>query len=286
MKLYVSGILFSLLFSVAAKPGESYVLTGREKSIFEIFQADLKAYRHLYEGEDINTYYRAFKSINNLGERKLKPGEELIFPDTEMSKKIREAEIAKAAKAAEDATAPKEPAPEPDAQSPATTGSPEAERARAEAQQKKARHEAIHYYQHTLLPHWMFDYKRNMAANIEKGNINALVDQAHRRVDEHFAKSIVLHASQDKKIYVLEFEKPEYRGQYFFFAIKKEESGRLYLYSLEQGISLFGVGDASVLFEWRSGEDFSDLGGRDYNDLSSFLQELEAGRPEPSDDEA
>lgn len=55
MKLYVSGILFSLLFSVAAKPGESYVLTGREKSIFEIFQADLKAYRHLYEGEDINT---------------------------------------------------------------------------------------------------------------------------------------------------------------------------------------------------------------------------------------
>ena len=154
-----------------------------------------------------------------------------------------------------------------------------------QAEQKRVRHLAIHYFQHTLLPHLMYDYNRNIVENIEQGNIDALISQAHEKVDEKFSEALVLHAYPDQKTYFLEFEKPKKGGEYFFFAIKRNESGRPRFYSLEQGISFFGTGNESVLCEWRSGREFSHLGGRDYKDLSSFLKELEVGQDVRSENE-
>jgi hypothetical protein len=313
MKLIITGLLFSLLFSAGAKPGEIYILTGREKSVFGMFQTDLKAYPALYKDTDINKYYQEFLTVNNLGERKLQLGEEITFPDTAISKKLREAEAAKAARTARTERTEKAAKTQrtrratrtPSAGTgtstlfgsdrPSTTwvtdpeveissGETEEERAeakkaRAEAQKKTARHEAIYYYQHYLLPSLLYDDNRNLIEFLEKGNIDELVAQAQAKVDEPFAKALVLHAYPEKGIYVLEFEPPKKGGDYFFVALKKGASGRFNIYALERGISFFGVGDKGVLSEWGPAGDLSDLGGRNYNDLSSLLQELEAGRP-------
>ncbi len=65
-----------------------------------------------------------------------------------------------------------------------------------------------------------------------------------------------------------------------FSLLVSTEAGRgVYLYSLEKGISFFGAGDESVLFEWRSGWGSSELGGRTYTDLAGFMSEIEKGRP-------
>lgn len=312
MKLSILSITFSLLLSAAAKPGEPYTLTGRESSVFGIFQADLKAYPELYADEDVNVYYEAFKSLNNLGERKLQLGEELMFPDTAISKKIREAKEAEAAREAAreaaqaEAAAARERAKE--APAPATTtpktdysgqvslfgsdrpssrtsGYLQADRERAETARKNARHEAIRHFQQTLLPNWMFDFTLNIVQNIENGDIETLTEQAQEKVDEPFSKALVLHTYPEQQAYVLQFEQPEKVGEYFFFAIKKEESGRLRFYSLERGITFFGTGDLSVLHEWQSARDYSDLGGRSYSDLPSFLKELKNGPSEASEAE-
>lgn len=318
MKLSILGIIFSLILSAAAKPGEPYILTGREKSIFAIFQADLKAYPELYADEDINSYYEAFKTLNNLGERKLKLGEELRFPDTALSKKIREAEAAEAARAAEEAAeeaaaakaaleaaeararAKENPEATPaappetessgeitlfgsDKRSAFRQNSPKTATVRTEAELGEDRHEAIHYFQHTMLPFYLYDHNRSIVEDIENNDIKTLTEQAQEKVDERFAKALVLHAYPEKKTYVLQFEKPAKAGEYFFFAIKREESGRLGFFSLEQGISFFGTGNVSTLHEWLSGRDFSDLGGRDYKDLPSFLKELASGPAKASD---
>ncbi|MDF7807186.1 hypothetical protein P4E94_07040 [Pontiellaceae bacterium B12219] len=66
MKFKILAVSASLLFSAVAKPGEPYVLTGRESSIFGIFQADMKAYPELYNGVDVNECFQAFKTLNNL----------------------------------------------------------------------------------------------------------------------------------------------------------------------------------------------------------------------------
>ena len=293
--------MFFLLLSAAAKPGEPYVLTGREKSIFSIYQADMKAYPELYEDEDINEYYAEFKTLNNLNGRKLVRGEKLMFPHTGKSKKIQEDEKAKAALAAEGADvaaakarAKKAAAANPEKPEKQVTlfGSysrsrpgvtnPEAERERAEALRKNARQQSVYYFQHILLPHWL---NSHCYALLEKGSVDALAAIARARVDEDFAESLVLHRYPDKSIYILEFEKPKNVSEYFFVAIKPEKSGGPYFYALEKGISFFGTGDVSVLFEWRSGGNISNLGGRKYKDLPGFLQELEAGRPMSSDDE-
>jgi hypothetical protein len=289
-------IIFSLLFSAAAKPGEPYVLTGREKSIFSIYQADMKAYRELYEGEDINEYYEEFKTLNNLLDgRMLKRGEELMFPHTRKSKEIEEAEEAKAVRAAEEAEAAaarkqareaaaanhEKPEEQPslfgsDSRSRPGATNPEAERKRAEALRKDARRKSVYNFQHTLLPDWMCNHSNEI---LEKGNIEALVTIAREKVDEGFAGSLVLHRYPDQSIYILEFEKPKNVSEYFFVAINTRESGGPYFYGLEKGISFFGTGEESVLFEWRPRGHVSKLGGRNYEDLSSFLQELEKGRP-------
>jgi len=302
MNIYPSGIIvFSLLFSAAAKPGEPYVLTGREKSILSIYQADMKAYRELYEDEDINEYYKEFKTLNNLLDgRKLNQGEELMFPHTKKSKEIEEAEEAKAARAAksaETAAARKQARGAPaanydkqgeqlslfgsDSPSRPRATHPEDERKRAEALRKDARQKSVYYFQHTFLPDWIYSHSNEI---LEKGNVDVLVTNAREKVDEDFAESLILHRYPDKSIYILEFEKPENVNEYFFVAIKMRESGGSYFYTLEKGISFFGAGEVSVLFEWRSRRNVSKLGGRNYKDLSSFLQELEKGRPVNSGD--
>ncbi|MDH3982477.1 MAG: hypothetical protein OES84_06180, partial [Kiritimatiellaceae bacterium] len=197
-----------------------------------------------------------------------------------------EAEAAARARAKEAAaTNPKEPEKqlslfESDSPSQPKDINPEAERERAEARRKITRQKSVSYFQRTVLPRWM----RNQSSEIfGEGNIDGLVAIAQEKVDEDFAESLVLHRYPAKNIYILEFEKPQKVGEYFFVAIKTEERGEPHFYSLEKGISFFGTGDVSVLFEWRSGESISNLGGRKYKDLPRFLQEIETGRPLHSD---
>lgn len=289
MKVYLSGlVIFSCLFSAVAKPGEPYALTGREKSIFSIYQSDMKAFPELYEGVDINAYYEEFKTLNNLGDRKLQLGEELMFPHTKKSKKILADERAKAARAVKDAeaAAARALAKETAAENPEVSGEElslfgsdtrsRPGRISSEAARKSARQMAVYDFQHTFLPQWV---RIQGSALLETGSVDGLITRAKAKVDEDFAASLALHRYPDKNMCILEFEKPQNVSGCFFVAIKAEESGRLYFYALEKGISFFGAGDESVFFEWRFGGDVANLGGRDYNDLSGFLRELEAGRP-------
>lgn len=303
MNFYLSGIfVFSLMVSAMAKPGEIYVLTGHEKSIFGIFQADLKAYPELYKGEDFTAYYSNFKTVNNLDERKLTKGEELIFPHTAKSKEILQAEKEKAAikvNEAEGAVAEAwrpeaAAAPEKQDEGMSLFGydkprsrsrfiDPEEERVRAEAARRKARHQAVHYYQHTLLPRLLQQNYPAVLNSIEQGNIEELVSLARNEVDEPFSKALVLHRYPEKEIYILEFEQPNNVKDCFFLGIKKEASGLPGMYLLEKGSSLSDTGNASVLFKRKSDGAFTKLGDRKYSDLSSFLQEIDAGRPVNSD---
>jgi len=296
MNIYISGIIvFSLALSAVAKPGEPYTLTGREKSIFSIYQADMKAYPELYEGEDINAYYKAFKALNNLDGRKLKLGEELIFPHTEKSAAIEEEEIEKAAaeKARAEAAAARARAKEVAANTPQAEenddlslfgsdrrSSPANEIARAEAAKKRARQNAVYTFQHALLPDWICDPALDILENIEKGNVEPLTEKALEKVDAQFAGALTLHRYPDKGIYILGFENPDKVHNCFFVAIKKKESAPPTLYFLEKGISFFGTGDVSVLIKHVPGWTSPNLGGRSYADLTSFLQEIEAGPTE------
>lgn len=303
MNSYLLGIfVFSLLLSATAKPGETYVLTGREKSIFSIFQADLKAYPELYKDEDFTAYYSNFKTLNNLDERKLKKGEELMFPHTGKSKEILEAEKEKAARKVKEAEGAVAGAQRPEAavaprkqdegmslfgydtpRSRSRFIDPEEELLRAEAARKRARHQAVHYYQHTLLPRLLQQNYPAVLNSIEQGTIEELVSLARKKVDEPFSKALVLHRYPEKEIYILEFEQPNNVRDCFFLGIKKEANGLPGIYMLEKGISFFGTGNISVLFKRKLGGAFTKLGDRKYNDLSSFLQEIEVGQSASSD---
>jgi hypothetical protein len=281
MKPLISGLLlFCSLLSAIGKPGESYVLTGREKSIFGIFQADMKAYPELYEGEDINAYYTEFKAVNDLDSgRKLSKGEELQFPHTQKSRELLEAERM-AAERRERAKQAGAPNPEADgvsvfgADQPSTT-TPPAVQISEEERRRNARKKAVHNFQHRLLPRWVHD---NGLHILDDGGIDPLLATARQMVDEQYAEAIVVHRYPEKGIFIIEFEEPQQTTGIFYFAIKKEAGDTPGFYALEKGLSFFGAGEASVLTEWESGWDASKLGGRDYTDLAGFLNELQGDR--------
>lgn len=250
----------------------------------------MKAHPELYKGEDINAYYQEFKALNSLEGRKLKLGEELMFPHTAKSKELADAEAVKEQKKKaraerklrqEAAALNAEPAESSDSELSlfgSDTRSSAASQARAKAQRENARYNTMYHFQRTLLPLWLCDPGNPIGAHIENGNIDALREKSFEQVDQQFSDALVLHPYPDKGIYVLEFEEPKKMEGLFFLAIKREESGKTYIYALERGLSVFGAGDASIFSKYKSDGEFSDLGGRQYMDLTSFLQEIETIR--------
>lgn len=295
MKIYGPGaILFCLLFSAVAKPGEPYVLTGREKSIFGIYQADMKAFPELYAGENVNEYYMEFKALNNLGERKLQRGEELLFPHTEKSQMILDQKTEEANRwagevAAENTRLHAEEPPDDseelslfgsDTRARPPRRSAAEEKAREESRQKDARKLAVNYFQHQSLLKWL--ETQSDAVDVA-GGLDGLIEIARGTVDAAFAEALVLHAYPDKNIHILAFEEPDLVGEYFFVALKKEENGPRTFYALEKGLRFFGTGDEAILNELGTDGYVNNLGGRTYTDLLSFVQEIEVG---PSGSEA
>ena len=90
MKKLIAGlvVLFST-FNILAEPGGTYTLTGNEKGLSEIIKADMEKYPNLYKGESLNSYISKFKKENQIGKRKLSPGDVLRFPETMASIKAK-----------------------------------------------------------------------------------------------------------------------------------------------------------------------------------------------------
>lgn len=271
--------------SVSAEPGGSYTLTGREKSIFGIFQADMKAYPELYKGADVNACYAAFKTLNDLdGGRKLQRGETLQFPHTAQSRAKAEAAQAAAEQAerkAERAAARPAAAPAPAAADRGELFGADRRGAHdAALKRKNARRQAVLSFQLNRLPRKLFSLE---PPEIDDETLGELVTAARSRVDEAFAEALKLHRYPEKGIWILEFEPPEQKSGLFFFAAKIDSDGAVWFYSLEKGLSVFGAGHESKLTEWKSEWNTVDLGGRPYSSLSDFLAELDRG-PAPADD--
>jgi hypothetical protein len=85
-RIIISVLALLITVQVAfPKPGETYTLTGKEKSIEEIVKADMQMFPELYKGESLKFYIVKFKNQNRIGKRKLKPGDQLTFPTTKAS---------------------------------------------------------------------------------------------------------------------------------------------------------------------------------------------------------
>jgi len=86
----VAGLVVALLlYSAMAEPGGTYTLTGEEKGIAEIIKADMQQFPDLYKGESRISYTSKFKKENQIGRRKLNPGDQLRFPETMASIKAK-----------------------------------------------------------------------------------------------------------------------------------------------------------------------------------------------------
>ena len=59
----------------------------------EIIKADMQKFPDLYKGENLKSYTSKFKKENKVGKRKLSPGDELRFPETLASIKIKSPQL-------------------------------------------------------------------------------------------------------------------------------------------------------------------------------------------------
>jgi hypothetical protein len=227
---------------VSAIPGGTYVLTGNEKSIQEIISADMEQYPDLYKGESLSAYVDTFKRVNNIGQKKLTLGDNLVFPETAASRGLKEA------KAAEEAA--------------------------IKEHKLRARNEGVYQYQQELLPSWILRAGERAFSRFESGIPQELIRGATELVDANFAESMQLKSYPAKKLYIIVFETPARSSQCYLSAFKAEDSGFNY-FTLEKGLSVFGVGDESVLWVMGSDGERVKLGARSYTDVAGFVSELE-----------
>ena len=90
MKVRLASLIaVSSICCLFAEPGGSYILTGNEKGITEIVKADMEKYPELYKDESLKSYLFKFKSENEIGHKKYKPGDQLHFPETIASLKSK-----------------------------------------------------------------------------------------------------------------------------------------------------------------------------------------------------
>ncbi len=82
-------VLVASCLSTLAEPGGTYTLTGEEKGVEEIIQADMAQFPELYEGVSPSSYLLEFKQKNKIGKRKFSPGDILYFPDTPASRNAK-----------------------------------------------------------------------------------------------------------------------------------------------------------------------------------------------------
>jgi len=85
----VCALVVMAAFQLCAKPGETYILTGKERGVDEVVKADMQQYPESYTGETFSSYFRKFKSENKIGRKRYKPGDELFFPHTLISSKAK-----------------------------------------------------------------------------------------------------------------------------------------------------------------------------------------------------
>ncbi len=83
--LIIQVVFVTSLLSTSAEPGGTYTLTGEEKGIEEIIQADMAQYPDLYRGVNTHSYILEFKKKNEIGKRRFSPGDMLYFPETAAS---------------------------------------------------------------------------------------------------------------------------------------------------------------------------------------------------------
>jgi hypothetical protein len=74
-----------------AEPGGIYILTGKETGVAEIIETDIRQYPDLYEGVSLDRYIDRFRQENDIGRRRLSPGDTLRFPETPASLELKSA---------------------------------------------------------------------------------------------------------------------------------------------------------------------------------------------------
>jgi len=140
--------------------------------------------------------------------------------------------------------------------------------------EKPSMHQRIYSFQHRLLPKWTHESKGVFFDDLMQGNTGKLMEAAAKMVGEDFSKKIEIWKYPEAKGVLLVFPTPNETLECFFIYIVKTKDGfRFYTY--EKTSDLFGDGDKGVVGEWTANGRHNNFDSRKYDDVESFVTELQ-----------
>lgn len=141
----------------------------------------------------------------------------------------------------------------------------------ADAPRKEpTRHEKVYYFEHQLIPHWIFQSKGAFFNDLLAGRTGRLITAAVDNVDEEFAKAMEVELVANQDAVLITFMEPvEPPECYRALVIRKGETFQYV--TLEKTEDILQTGVKSVIGEWTAKGSHLNRGPQKYTGAHRFL---------------
>ncbi|MEN7343044.1 MAG: hypothetical protein AAAFM81_08865 [Pseudomonadota bacterium] len=130
----------------------------------------------------------------------------------------------------------------------------------------------VYYFQHRMMPQWLFESNGEFFNDMMLGYRMSLRDAAEEVVDADFAGALHVDYNETYDAVLFSFEAPDSPPNCFFVALQRTNDGFRFI-TYESTIPL-DDDVVGVVGEWRENGNHGNLGPRSYRTLEAFADDM------------
>jgi hypothetical protein len=131
----------------------------------------------------------------------------------------------------------------------------------------------IYYFQHKLIPKWVFESDGEFYFDLYNRNVERLLDAAAEIISPEYAKEIKINPLVDQNAVSISFSEPDSMANCYFVLVQKTESGYSY-YTYEKTFQFDNEDFVGVVGGWDSEGNHSNFGSRSYKTEQEFVADV------------
>jgi hypothetical protein len=141
-----------------------------------------------------------------------------------------------------------------------------------EQQAEPTRHDKVYYFQHRLIPDWLYNSEGLFFEDLTDDYSPQLISVAEEIVDAEFAAQLKVEFVPRKNAALFIFEQPNSPPNCYFAIAQKLEDG--FRYTTYESTMPFGDDVYGVVGGWNENGDHLNMGARTYSTKLDFLMDV------------
>lgn len=141
----------------------------------------------------------------------------------------------------------------------------------ASSEQKKelTRHDRVYYFQHKMMPRWLYESEGAFFDDLINGQLNTLQEHAKRVVDEEFAAALELKVFQEHGAVLIIFQKPQSPPNCYYAVVQRD--GEQFTYTTYESTVPMSDEFVGIVGGWSKEGSHQNYGPRAYASADAFI---------------